>query len=92
MTYARGVLFTEPVSSDLTASRIKARQKRRLTYDCMNARVKGDRVICRDGYLFPQIGCGKGGEYIGLDLVGVLAGRSSSVCQGCEDYDGEVTE
>jgi len=85
-----GALFTEPVSSDLTASRIKARQKRRLTYDCMNARAVGERVHCKAGYWFPQRG--RSAEYRGLDLVGVLAGRSGRICQTCPSYDGEVTE
>jgi len=90
MKDTRGALFTEPVSSDLTASRIKARQKRRLTYDCMKAIVFGVWVHCKDGYWFPQRG--RSAEYRGLDLVGVLAGRSSRICQNCPSYDGEVTE
>lgn len=83
-------LFQKPAVNALTKLRIEARRKRRLTYDCMNARVMGDRVICQAGYWFPQFG--RGAEYKGLDLVGVLAGRSSRVCQKCEDYDGEETE
>ena len=73
----------------LVEGRISARHKRRLTYDCMNAIVNQDRVLCKKGHEFPQT---TKGQYRGLDLVSVLTGRSSRICQDCKDYDGEVTE
>ena len=82
-------VFEEPIASELTASRIGARSKRRLTYDCMNAIVAGDRVKCQRGYAFKVPGRGAS---TGLSLLSVLRGRCSQVCQRCKDYDGEETE
>lgn len=74
--------FKEPGALELTRLRIKARRKRRLTYDCLGAMVQGKRVTCRKGHKFKGV----------LSLLALLRGRSSSVCQNCEDYDGETDE
>ena len=82
-------LFKKPAANALTRLRIEARRKHRLTYDCMAAKVHGNRVECAKGHTFPSPGPG---QARGLRLESVLTGRSSRVCQGCKDYDGEVTE
>ena len=82
-------LFQKSAANALTRLRIEARRKHRLTYDCMNAVVNGCRVICAKGHTFPSPGPG---QAKGLRLESVLTGRSSGVCQNCEDYDGEETE
>lgn len=81
--------FQEPKASQLAHMRIKARRKRnvygtkkRLTYDCRNNRVIGAMVEC-PGHKF------KGGM---MNLLSVLKGISSDVCQKCKDYNGETTE
>jgi len=84
-----GHLFKEPAASRLAQLRIKARRKRRLTYDCLSAQVQGDSVICGEGHAFKQIGRRDKG---GLSLSFVLRGMSSSVCQKCRDYNGESEE
>ena len=81
--------FQDPVASTLTSLRIKARRKRRITYDCLNTIVKGAMVLCKEGHHFWRVGQQK---REGFPLLGVLKGRSSSVCQNCEDYDGERHE
>jgi len=79
-------IFTEPDASNLAKLRIKAREKRLIPYDCLNAIVDGDKVICKKGNI---IGRHKTGS---MDLVSALAGRSALVCQDCKDYDtDEVT-
>lgn len=77
--------FSEPMASELTRLRIQARAKRRLTYDCLNAKVVGGqgKVTCAKKHTFPTIGSG---------LLTVLRGRSPQICQNCQDYDEEVTE
>lgn len=81
--------FQEPAAAELTAKRIQARQKRRLTYDCMKAITNGVSVTCKEGHDFKKVGLS---EKEGMGLLGILRGRSSSVCQNCEDYDGETNE
>lgn len=81
--------FKEPGSLELRRSRIQARRKRRLTYDCMGAIVKGDSVVCKFGHAFKSI-ASRSRE--GMSILSVLRGRSSSVCQNCSDYDGETQE
>lgn len=73
----------------LAEKREEARGKRRLTYDCLNAIVKGQKVVCRKGYQFKTIGKNEKGT---LPLTIVLTGRSSSVCQTCPDYNPELTQ
>ena len=73
-------LFDEPEASEFAKLRIEARNKRRVTYDCLNAIVDGERVKCNIGR---HIGRAADGS---MSLVSVLSGRSSSVCQDCKDY------
>ena len=82
-------LFENPAAEWITSLRIKARRKRRLTYDCMNGIVKGDRVICKKGHVFRKVGRQ---EEEGFPLFAVLKGRSSSICQKCPDFNQETTE
>jgi hypothetical protein len=72
--------FTEPEASRLAKLRIEARKKRRVTYDCLSAIVDGERVKCNIGR---SIGHAADGS---MNLVSVLSGRSSSVCQDCKGY------
>ena len=88
--------FREPIASELVRMRIRARKKpniyrkkKRLTYDCMGAIVKGDNVVCRKKHRFKSVGKRR---KPGLSLMAVLRGMSSSVCQTCKDYDGETVE
>jgi hypothetical protein len=83
--------FKNPMAAELTKNRIQARRKRRLTYDCMSAIVKGAVVVCKEGHKFLQMGR-RGGQGQGLSLLSVLRGRSSGVCQNCHDFDQEITE
>ena len=81
--------FKRPKVNELTILRIKARRRRRLTYDCMNGIVKVNTVVCKWGHTFKVMGRRK---VPGLPVVGVLGGMSSCMCRACEDYDGEETE
>ena len=81
--------FKEPGASELARKRISARlNHRRLTYDCLNAKVSGDSVLCPKRK-FSKVG---GRLREGMSLSSVLRGRSSAVCQICGDYDGEESE
>lgn len=82
-------LFQEPTATQLAEMRIHARQKRRLTYDCMNAIVQGDGVVCKKEHEFKPI---SNRRNKGIALLTVLRGTSSSTCQKCRDYDGEEHE
>ena len=82
--------FKNPMAAELIKNRIQARQKRRLTYDCMSAVVKGSAVLCKEGHKFLAVG--RKAKGTGLSLLFVLRGRSSSVCQNCRDFDEETTE
>ena len=68
--------FEEPLASQLEAKRDEARGKRRITYDCFNAVVKGNVVACA-----------RGGFAHSIPLITVLRGMSSAVCARCPDYD-----
>ena len=81
--------FKRDQANELTILRIKARRRRRLTYDCMNGIVTSSTVVCKRGHTFKVMGKRK---TPGLPVVGVLGGMSSSVCRKCEDFDGEETE
>lgn len=61
--------------------REKRRSKGRITFDCFNAMVRGDRVYCKLGHVLSAKRDG------GLTLVEVLRGRSSPTCRKCSDYD-----
>ena len=82
--------FKNPMAAELTKNRIQARQKRRLTYDCMSAIVKGSAVLCKEGHKFLAVGRKPKGN--GLSLLSVLNGRSSGACQNCRDFDQETAE
>ena len=81
--------FKRDQANELTRVRITARRRRRLTYDCMNAVVQGNTVVCKGGHTFKVMGKRK---EPGLPVIGVLGGMSSCLCRKCEDYDGEETE
>lgn len=81
--------FQEPVANELTAKRIQARQKRRLTYDCMNAITDGVSVVCKKGHEFKKMGLR---NKDGMGLLSILKGWSSSECRTCQDCDGETNE
>jgi hypothetical protein len=76
-------LFSPMNARNLDKKRQDARSSRRIPYDCFNAIVKGDRVVCKRGY---GIGRSKDGSML---LVTVLAGRSAKICQMCPDYDDD---
>lgn len=73
----------------LIGLRIKARQKRRLTYDCMNGIVKGDIVVCKKGHTFKTRGRS---VKLGIGILAIIRGTSSSACQKCGDYNEETDE
>lgn len=83
------IFFNRPKVNELTILRRERRQKHRLTYDCMNAVVKGSTVVCKRGHTFKVMGKRKSP---GLPVIGVLGGMSSCECRKCEDYDGEENE
>lgn len=91
MSKIREEIFQEPGASKLAQMRIQSRSRRhkRITYDCMNAIVQGDIVICKKGHVFKRIG---GKKAPGLSVLSVLKGISSSVCKSCQDCDEETTE
>lgn len=53
-----------------------------LTYDCQNARVRGERVYCSAGHRLVASSL-DGSMY----LLAVLRGRTSTVCRTCRDFD-----
>jgi len=79
-------LFEELTATRLAVMRTEARAKGRITYDCMNVIVKGDRAVCKKGYDL--------GDRIkhDLDLLQVLKGKTASACKKCVDYDEEKGE
>ena len=81
--------FQEPLAAGLTTKRIQARQKRRITYDCMNAIVEGANVVCKKGHEFKVMG---NRRVKGMTVLSVLRGMTSSACNKCPDYDGEEHE
>lgn len=81
--------FQEPMATELTTKRIQARQKRRITYDCMNAIVEGNSVVCKKGHEFKAFGRRSNK---GMPLLSVLRGMTSSTCAKCGDNDEETDE
>ncbi len=55
----------------------------RLTFDCPNTVVKGDRVLCSKGKLLGQARDGS------LALIVVLRGITSGTCKDCGDYSSD---
>jgi hypothetical protein len=70
--------FQEPLAVSLERARAEAREKRRITYDCLHCVLDDGVVNCRKKH---QLG--------NLSLIGVLKGRSSATCQTCPNYDTE---
>jgi len=56
------------------------KQGKVMTFDCMNAIVKGNRVFCSKG---KRLGQARDGS---LDLMLVLRGICSGSCKNCEYY------
>ena len=83
-------LFFQRSEADiLTRMRIQTRRKRRITYDCMSAIVKGEIVVCKKGHTFKARGRS---NKAGISVFSVLNGTSSAACRNCEDYDEETDE
>ena len=74
-------LFEEPAASELDKKRETARSKWCITYDCFNAVVRDDRVVCIKGYSLA------GKVRKSMTLLSVLAGRSAQVCKECVDWE-----
>lgn len=74
-------IFDEPMASKLDNLRELARSKRRITYDCFNARVQGNQVYCAKGHQLKRAGF--------MGLISVLRGRSCLTCQKCPDYEAD---
>ena len=55
----------------------------KLTFDCLNSIVRGDRVSCSKGKL---LGRSRDGS---LALITVLRGITSGTCKGCGDYSSD---
>lgn len=81
--------FKRKAAEKMADMREKARRRRRIPYDCMNAVVVGGEVVCKLGYRFPPHAHSK---KTSMPLLTVLRGRSNIVCQKCRDYDGEECE
>lgn len=85
-------LFDEPLANQLETMRHKARSKRRIVYDCHQARVVEDdedglRVSCPHYVLNTRRNtCWLDGS---ITLKAVLRGSSLNVCQSCPKYDDE---
>ena len=67
----------------LEQQRATKRVTGRLTFDCQNTLVKGDRVFCSKGKLLGQAKDGS------LALIVVLRGITSGTCKGCGDYSSD---
>ena len=63
--------------------RTAKRKTGRLTFDCLSAVVRGDRVHCSKGKLLGQARDGS------LALITVLRGITSGTCKGCWDYSSD---
>lgn len=56
----------------------------RITYDCFNAQVNGDRVTCKHGkILHPHSPDGS------ITLEAVLRGRTPKVCNDCRWFESD---
>ena len=62
---------------------LKRIDDRRLTFDCMNLKCKGDRAYCSRG---KRLGQSKDGS---LYLISVLKGITSGTCRSCEYFTTE---
>lgn len=69
----------------LSAEELRNRRREksgRITFDCFNLKVRGNRVHCACGYL---LGRAKDGT---ADLNTVMRGILFGTCKVCKDYDG----
>ena len=55
---------------------------KQLTFDCLHAKVNGNRVFCEKGY---PLGTARDGT---TDLVSVLRGITSAPCKDCAEFEG----
>ena len=55
---------------------------KRLTFDCLNLKCRGERVHCAKGKLLGQARDGS------LALITVLRGMTSGACVNCGDFEG----
>lgn len=69
---------------ELEILRAKRRKKGRITFDCLNGKVDGSRVVCSKG---KRLGWSKDGS---ISLLLVLQGISLAVCKDCRRYDEET--
>jgi len=74
-------LFKDKQATELEHSRTAARKTGRIIYDCRNAIVSGDRVLCQHTKI---LGMAKDGS---LPFVTVVRGTHSQICTGCKDYE-----
>lgn len=65
----------------------KREKEGRLTFDCIFAKVVGDKVACGEGLrLVPN---SKDGN---MQLLSVLRGRTARRCKSCNKFDGDEGE
>ena len=74
------------VLDELERMRASKIDKGRLTFDCQNTVVKGDRVFCSKGH---RLGHAVNGS---MALIAVLRGFTAGVCRDCTDYEGGDNE
>lgn len=67
----------------LEQMRTVKRKSGRLTFDCLCAVVKGDRVHCSKSKL---LGRARDGS---LSLIAVMRGITSGTCKDCKDYSSD---
>lgn len=67
---------------DALEEKRKDRRLDRLTFDCFNARVRGDRVYCAKG---APLGIAHDRC---LALTSILRGWTANVCKTCKLFDG----
>lgn len=79
-------LFVDPRRLDkLEIERSGHRERSgRLTFDCFEARLRGDRVYCSKGHNLMIIS--KSGS---MYAYAVLRGRTAKICRECEDFNDE---
>jgi hypothetical protein len=75
-------MFDDITASLMASHRKQARKRGRIVYDCMNAKVRGDRVYCDRGNRLHATS--KSGD---MALHHVLRGAKVAVCQKCENYE-----
>ena len=74
--------FEETTAETLDEMRAAVRNntpKRRLIYDCFHAKTDGEKVFCGQGHALHPV-------YAKVNLLPVLRGIRSKICQGCLDF------